>query len=269
MWHHTATPASVTPPQVLWNGRPGLPGPLCNTSGNADGSITVIAAHPANHAGASGGRAMGPLPVTRAFNKFVWGHEIVYPGNTPMSDAQYRSAIELGAVISQLLHRPNAEWCRGHLESSITGKWDPGCGPGRSYDMARMRADVLALMRGADASAASTPTSKKVKPVMIERELTHGKNYLRVPAMVGSTSALFKRAFVSITGELGGTMQVAFQKNAPNDGPPPGTGPIWGPTVFRNASRVWREIPDGTEFLDIDIDLKGRNGSVAIEFEPR
>lgn len=146
IWHHTATALSNTAPSVLWRGRPDLPGPLCNTAGLADGSVAMIAAHPANHAGASGGRSMGPLPTTRTFNRYVWGHEIVYPGNSPMTPAQYRTMQILGAVISGILRRPSAEWCRGHAETSITGKWDPGYAPDRTIDLGAARRDTWAAL---------------------------------------------------------------------------------------------------------------------------
>lgn len=155
IWHHTATGFSVNAPSILVNGRPDLSGPLCNTSGNSDGSVTLIAANPANHAGASGGRSMGPLPRTGSFNRIVWGHEIVYPGVQPMTDAQYRTATILGAVVSQILGRPNADWCRGHMETSITGKWDPGYANGKTYDLNKMRADTVAVMRGGRPPATS------------------------------------------------------------------------------------------------------------------
>ena len=145
--HHTATAVGPAP-SILWNGRRDLAGPLCNTAGEGDGTIKFIAYHPANHAGASGGRSNGPLPRTRAFNKFVWGHEIVYPGVSPMTPAQYRSATVLGAVISNILRRPNAEWIRGHAETSITGKWDPGFANGKTIDMGAFRAEVQRIRGG-------------------------------------------------------------------------------------------------------------------------
>lgn len=151
--HHTAGRSSATRPEpsrsVVVNGRPDLRGPLCNTLGLFDGAVRIVAAHPANHAGASGGRSMGPLPVTTAFNKRVWGHEIDYAGVTPMSDAQYRTATIVGAVISDILGRSDEEWIRGHGETSITGKWDPGFAPpSRMIDMNRFRADVKAVRGG-------------------------------------------------------------------------------------------------------------------------
>lgn len=157
--HHTAT-GYGTAPAILINGRPDLAGPLCNSAGNADGSVTIIAAHPANHAGASGGRSMGPLPVTRSFNRHVWGHEIVYPGDKPMTPAQYRTACILGGVIAGVLRAPNPEVIRAHAETSITGKWDPGYAPGRTIDMGRYRADIWpALHSGAPVVAGPPPTS--------------------------------------------------------------------------------------------------------------
>lgn len=129
---------------VLVNGRPDLTGPLCNCCTFPDGRIHVVAAHPANHAGASGGRSMGPLPVTQSFNRLVWGNEVMYPGTKPWTAAQYRSARVLAGVISGVLGRPNPEWCRGHFETSVSGKWDPGAGAGHriSFDMRRFRAEV-------------------------------------------------------------------------------------------------------------------------------
>lgn len=151
--HHTASNYGSAF-QMLVSGRSDLSGPLCNSAGNADGSITIIAAHPANHAGASGGRSMGPLTITRSFNKYVWGHEIVYPGDKPMTAAQDHAAKVLGGVIGGILRRPNAEWVRAHAETSITGKWDPGYAPGKTIDMNAFRAGIWpALNHGAPAAA--------------------------------------------------------------------------------------------------------------------
>jgi hypothetical protein len=146
--HHTATAfgnalAGTSVGNLLINGRPDLRGPLCNYAGNADGSISVIAAHPANHAGASGGRSMGPLPITSLFNKRVMGLEIVYPGTTPMRDVQFRSALMWSRIVAQVCGHGDVQRIRAHAETSITGKWDPGDAPGRTINMAAYRAAVL------------------------------------------------------------------------------------------------------------------------------
>jgi hypothetical protein len=142
--HHTATGYGIALPgtgvgNLLINGRPDLRGPLANYAGNDDGSITVIAAHPANHAGASGGRSMGPLPVTSLFNRRVMGLEIVYPGTSPMRDAQYRSALVWSKAVADVCGGGDIERVRAHAETSITGKWDPGFAPNRTIDMAAFR----------------------------------------------------------------------------------------------------------------------------------
>ena len=142
--HHTATGFGIAVPgtgqgNLLINGRPDLKGPLCNYAGNEDGSLTVIAAHPANHAGASGGKSMGPLPTTTLFNRRVLGLEIVYPGTAPMRAAQYRSALIWARVVADVVGGEDIERVRAHAETSITGKWDPGYAEGKTIDMAAFR----------------------------------------------------------------------------------------------------------------------------------
>lgn len=125
--------------RLLTEGRPDLSGPLCNWAGNEDGSLTFIAAFPANHAGASGGRSMGPLPVTRLFNPRVFGLEIVYPGDVPMRTAQWRAAHAWARIVTDVCGYSNIERARAHAETSITGKWDPGYASGKTIDMAAFR----------------------------------------------------------------------------------------------------------------------------------
>jgi hypothetical protein len=137
--HHTGT-AYGGAFQALVSGRPDLSGPLCNYAGNENGSITVIAANPANHAGASGGRSMGPLPVTSSFNRTVLGLEIVYPGVSPMRDAQYHAALLWARVVADVVGFGDVERIRAHAETSVTGKWDPGDAPGRTINMSAFRA---------------------------------------------------------------------------------------------------------------------------------
>ncbi|HEX6354182.1 N-acetylmuramoyl-L-alanine amidase [Actinophytocola sp.] len=151
--HHTATAfgnalSGSGVGNLLINGRPDLRGPLCNYAGNADGSITVVAAHPANHAGASGGRSMGPLPVTNLFNKRVLGLEIVYPGTAPMREAQFRSALVWSRIVAQVCGNGDMQRVRAHAETSVTGKWDPGEAPGRTINMTAFRAAALTTPEG-------------------------------------------------------------------------------------------------------------------------
>lgn len=143
--HHTATGYSDRAPSVLRDGRPDLDGPLCQYAGLASGGIHVVCAHPANHAGASGGPRNGPFPVTTLFNRLVMGLEIVYPGVSPMTPAQYRTALVFAIAIRRLFGHSDYEWTRAHAETSREGKWDPGTTGNRTIDMDRFRRDAADL----------------------------------------------------------------------------------------------------------------------------
>jgi hypothetical protein len=135
--HHVAGSYANTCPDILINGRSDLSGPLCNFAGLAGGGIHVVAAHPANHAGASGGPSNGPFPVTGLFNRLVMGLEICYPGSSPMTAAQYRSATVFAYAMAVLFG--DIQRARAHAETSREGKWDPGYAPGLTIDMAAFR----------------------------------------------------------------------------------------------------------------------------------
>jgi hypothetical protein len=182
--HHTATSFGMAP-RVLWEGRSDLAGPLCNTSGNVDGSITLIAAHPANHAGASGGWNTSPLPRTSIFNKRVWGHEIVYPGTVAMTAPQYRTALIVSKIGVDIWGYGDVNRIKFHQGTSITGKWDPGWASGRTYDVARFRADI---------PGAFAPPAPPVEPFDREEE-EMAKSFL--PASKDGTRASFGRPYPS------------------------------------------------------------------------
>jgi hypothetical protein len=150
--HHTATPSSPSRPfptrNMLVNGRSDLPGPLCNVAEpvgeNDRPHLHVIAAHPANHAGASGGPGTAPMPVTRLFNPRSFGDEIDYGGNVPMTPGQRKAALIFGRGVTTVLRR-STDYIRAHAETSVTGKWDPGYAPGKTIDMATFRRDAANL----------------------------------------------------------------------------------------------------------------------------
>lgn len=144
--HHTATAFGMAP-AVLWQGRSDLPGPLCNSAGNVDGSITMIAAHPANHAGASGGWDTAPLPRTTLFNKCVWGHEIVYPGTVAMNPAQYRTMLICSKIGVDIWGYGDVNRIKFHQGTSVTGKWDCGYSPGKTYDIYAARNGARTILQ--------------------------------------------------------------------------------------------------------------------------
>lgn len=143
---------------TLLNGRADLPGPLPNVCTWADGHQTLIAAHPANHAGAAGGSWARPYPDTRLMNPLVWGDEIMYPGSVPMTLAQYRTALIGAGVAVMIAHGLDSpgqleryvEWARLHGETSVTGKWDAGHRPGVMIDRHQFRRNIVPAMYGTD-----------------------------------------------------------------------------------------------------------------------
>lgn len=147
--HHTGGPYDGGY-SLLVHGRSDLRGPLCNICTWADGSITLIAAHPSNNAGAAGGSWARPYPDTRSFNRLVWGNEVMYPGTRPWTPAQYRTARIAAAVVCGIRKR-GSEWARAHYETSVTGKWDPGIGNGRHewFPFDRFRADLWDALKSA------------------------------------------------------------------------------------------------------------------------
>ena len=97
----------------------------------------------------------GPLPVTRTFHRLVWGHEIDYAGTVPTAGEAYRSP-----CARPVIGPPgwtDAEWIRGHGETSITGKWDPGFPHEPDDRREPFRADVKSVRGGP-----SLPTSHVV-----------------------------------------------------------------------------------------------------------
>lgn len=143
--HHTAGGRNIYLDRNLIDGRSDLPGPLTNFATLYDGDLVVVAAYPANHAGASGGWDTAPMPVTRLFNRQVIGNEIQYPGTEPMSPAQWRTILIFNRIVLDVIGRAG-QWNRikFHNGTSITGKWDPGYGSGKTYDIAQFRRAVAA-----------------------------------------------------------------------------------------------------------------------------
>jgi hypothetical protein len=138
--HHTATPTSYARPaptvQMCINGRPNLAGPLCHVVIGYDGTVHVIAAGRANHAGKT--KASGPNPAgdgNTLYVGFEWDYQGVDQGPSP---EQYTVAARATRAVLDRLGRP-PDAARGHKETSVTGKIDPG-----RVDLDQFRRDVAA-----------------------------------------------------------------------------------------------------------------------------
>jgi len=228
---------------ILVNGRPDLDPPLCNCCTYPDGRIHIIAAFPANHAGAAAGSSLGPFTPTGLFNPKVWGNEIMYPGVAPMTAAQRRSAQILGGVILGILGKTDTEWVRGHFETSGEGKWDPGVGDGSSHsiDMDAFRAGIWAALTGQhleDDMAQWPPIS-----------LT-GTGHRIIPLTVGSVDGYTQKKAtlnveaLDVTGPI--SVEIFTQSDTVGTGHWLFTDKDLKQTADNNYKRVFRDVPSGT-----------------------
>jgi hypothetical protein len=158
LWHHTATNRTRYALQdaptlsMCLNGRPDLPGPLCNIVFGRNGTVYLLAAGAANHAGAGS----APGVSTDMGNHYLIGIEMESSGIAPWdwTEDQIRIAPHLGAA----LERAYLGWLDeserlqlGHLEYSSQGRIDPAGWPG---GMDGLRASINAVLSG---SAAINP----------------------------------------------------------------------------------------------------------------
>jgi hypothetical protein len=112
--HHTAGARSGVMPSlnILINGRPDLPGPLCNVGLGRDLAVRVIAAGRANHAGSGGWAGL-------AGNSSVWGLEVEHVGT---------NAEPVTAELWDAMVRIHAELARGNYPASMVcqhKEWAP------------------------------------------------------------------------------------------------------------------------------------------------
>lgn len=249
--HHTGSDYG-TGLSILVNGRSDLDPPLCNCCTYPDGTIHIIAAQCANHAGASGGPSMGPLPVTRLFNPRVWGNEVMFPGLKPWTDAQYRSARVLAGVISGILKRPSPEWVRGHYETSTEGKWDPGLGQGSGthFPMNVFRAEVWSALTHSAVAGAREDTMRDY--------YISGKGRIPIICPTGSASLNNRRAWLSaLVDELNGTawIQVYAQSDKAGVNDWRWTEKDLKPSAQNLVPRARKELLSGTSHLIVSWDL--------------
>ncbi|MVO87432.1 N-acetylmuramoyl-L-alanine amidase [Streptomyces sp. p1417] len=154
MVHHTGSD-SKDQRALLYNGIPGLPGPLCHFGLDQDGTIHLVGWGRANHAGLGDDDVLkavineGRIPADNESNTdgnaHFYGVEIWYSGSHRMSDAQYSTLRLLAAAICDY-HDWSAGSVIGHGEWGSPGKWDPGYRPGEMMDMGQVRKDIKATI---------------------------------------------------------------------------------------------------------------------------
>ncbi|UXA11239.1 N-acetylmuramoyl-L-alanine amidase [Mycobacterium sp. SMC-8] len=154
MVHHTgsdrASAASIA------HGRPDLAGPLSQLHIARNGTVTVVAAGVAWHAGVG----MYPWLPANMGNWHTIGIECANSGTRPAAphrrnwpDAQYFAMVNSCAAIHRHLGQP-AERTIGHKEYAgrAQGKWDPG-----AIDMDELRRDITSRIGTDPAASAPRP----------------------------------------------------------------------------------------------------------------
>jgi hypothetical protein len=135
--HHTATSKSASDEAVcrlLIVGRSDLPGPLCQIGLARDGTVHLIAAGRANHAGSA--KSSGTVAAGDGNTLYI-GIEAFNDGvGEPWPAVQYDAYVTLAAALCEHVTGNSAQTVRGHKETSLSGKIDP------RFDMDTFRARV-------------------------------------------------------------------------------------------------------------------------------
>lgn len=183
--HHTATNKRTSNANVvslLVKGRSDLPGPLCHFGLARDGTVYIVAAGRANHAGKA--KKSGTVSAGDG-NKLYWGIEAFNDGvGEPWNAVQYNAYVLLAAVLTKEVTKNSVETVRGHKETSITGKIDP------TFNMTNFRSNVKSKISNFGKPAAPKPKPKpKPKPAAKPSGTVDFKVYLN-PTNTHSKTAL-------------------------------------------------------------------------------
>lgn len=143
--HHTGstTSASKTMPtlRTLIQGRPDLPGPLSQVGIGYDGTVYVIAAGRANHAGRVGKSGAAGMPLGADGNALAIGQEVDTNGTQAMPKAQ-RDALATVNAVNIRHYKRGTSYIHRHKDISGTGKWDLG-----SRTTSQLRLDAAAEVK--------------------------------------------------------------------------------------------------------------------------
>ncbi|WP_209304177.1 LysM peptidoglycan-binding domain-containing protein [Rothia nasimurium] len=192
MWHHTATAESAfayadcPTLNLLISGRPDLPGPLCNIAFGRSGTIYVVAAGVANHAGP--GSAGGAYANTG--NHYFIGNEMESSGiRDDWTEAQRRVMPHLGAALERGYGKGKDFIQIGHKEYSDQGKIDPAY-----IDMNTLRQNINDILYGGTTHVA--PAAQNATPAPAQQ--TAVGNNLNAPhwtVRAGDTLAKIARYY--------------------------------------------------------------------------
>ncbi len=171
MWHHTATPDAARGDypslHVITRGRPDLSPPLANLGLARSGTVLVIAAGKAHHAGRPDNRARYPWAVG---NSDIIGIEIESAGHGHYTDAQWAAAPRLRDALSEH-YKLKPDRHIAHREWAPSRKIDP-----RGLDIRALHSEDP--MSTPDAMAMLRDIASRL--VVIERNLGYTHDYAKM-----------------------------------------------------------------------------------------
>ncbi|MEU3836514.1 peptidoglycan-binding protein [Streptomyces microflavus] len=240
MIHHTVTSGSASSVELCYNGHSALPGPLCHGVIDKAGTVHLVSAGRANHAGSGDGDVLqavkderAPLPADNEAdtdgNRYFYGFEAVNlgDGKDPWPDAQLL-AIERAAAAICRAHGWSQRSVIGHLE------WQPGKVDPRGFTMDSMRTRIgKRLDQAPDGSAEPTKPTTPTKPTPKPKPPTKPKPTPTYEPYPGA--AFFKAGRRSPIVTAMGKRLVAEGCGRYTVGP----GPAWS-TADRNSYAAWQ-----------------------------
>ncbi|MGH3309889.1 MAG: peptidoglycan-binding protein [Streptomyces sp.] len=169
MIHHTVTKGTSGSVELCYEGRSGLPGPLCHGVIDKSGAVHLVGNGRSNHAGLGDGDVLravinesSSLPPDNEAdtdgNRHFYGFECVNlgDGKDPWPEAQ-KEAIEKAAAAICRAHGWNHRSVIGHRE------WQPGKVDPRGFSMGTMR-DRIAKRLGEKPDGPSKPPPAPPRP---------------------------------------------------------------------------------------------------------
>lgn len=171
--HHTASPATsgnFASEQVVTFGRSDLPGPLCQFLLGRDGTVKIIAAGYANHAGYGGPKA--GIPENQG-NTYSIGIEAENNGTgEPWSKQQLNAYYRLCAALLVWLGKKDVNLVIGHKEWAPGRKIDPA-----GINMDHFRSQVKAALN--QGASVKTVRLSRLKPGKRNRDVLLVKRRLK------------------------------------------------------------------------------------------